>query len=129
MRALRRLLLLGLILAGIVMALRSRGTDLVRRLTHASSAGAEDDTPAQRTVYKWKDEGGTWHYSNRPPNDGRSARRVTVHVPYVEGRAEPEPSSGGVGVREMVEATRALPENARIHQEATNAALREAGAQ
>lgn len=64
----------------------------------ASGRGGPAPDGGMRRVYKWKDQHGVVHYSNRKPADHPEARQVRLPISWVQagGDASP-PKSEGAG--------------------------------
>lgn len=81
----------------------------IAALRSAASPGGDDG--AIRTLYRWREEDGTWHYSNVRPAGRADAEEVRVPVSSVRGPGVPveepaapgEPRSAGDLLRESRE--------------------------
>ena len=62
------------------------------RESRSGGGGARADE-GMRTVYKWKDRHGVWHYGNRRPADHPEAREVRLPISWVRGDGGSKPSS------------------------------------
>lgn len=51
----------------------------------AAEPGGSTSPGGERTLYRWRGEDGTWHYSNVRPADHPEAEEVRTGVSWVEG--------------------------------------------
>lgn len=94
------------------------------------AASPREDGGAVRTIYRWRGEDGTWHYSNVRPADRPEAEEVRVPVSTVRGSgvAVEEPAAPGEprSAGELLRQSRELEGKARARNDELERLMREA---
>jgi|GEM_PF-3855477 len=115
-----------------VAELKARAAGLREAATGRAGEEGARESEAVRTIYKWRDDRGTWHYSNVRPVDRPEAQEVKVPVSYVEGDGGTAPAPAGEepgaprSAAELLEQSRQLEKQGARRESELQRALREA---